>query len=83
MIPYHPDDTEATKMQLKELLPAEKIPDDLSACSISTKVWDIMQRCWQWDPSARPNAQSVLADFEALELSNVLVQNLAVNHPAE
>ncbi|KAF8597374.1 kinase-like protein [Ceratobasidium sp. AG-I] len=70
----HPYDFSAQKsqvMQMKGYLPATKRPANLEVHSISNKVWHLMQHCWSTDSETRPDAQTLLTDFEALRSSNV------------
>ncbi|KAF8597386.1 kinase-like protein [Ceratobasidium sp. AG-I] len=71
------------RMQVRGDLPASRNSVNPNIHPISNAVWEIMQRCWEVDPSARPHAQSLLTDFEALGLINVTgaIQDLTIDNP--
>lgn len=58
---------------------------NLDSDPIGKSVWDVMQMCWQWDPTKRPDAQGVLKELDlALEshqagtISIGIVQNIGI-----
>jgi hypothetical protein len=59
-------------MMRKNLPPATEYPVNLQNTPISHGIWGIMQRCWRFDPDARPDAQTVLAEFDALGLQQLI-----------
>lgn len=69
-------------MQRKGHLPATKKPASLDASLTSSRVWDVIQHCWVVDPDARPDAQALLLDLEALVSSSMTdnVQDMETDH---
>ncbi|KAG8724900.1 hypothetical protein FRC09_012312 [Ceratobasidium sp. 395] len=65
-VPYDANFRIAYRKMRKNLPPAAR-ESVVSLDPISSAVWEIMQRCWEFDPEARPSAQIVLTEFEELE----------------
>ncbi|KAG9078741.1 hypothetical protein FS749_009203, partial [Ceratobasidium sp. UAMH 11750] len=63
--PYDANVLVAFRKMMKGLPPATKASINLET-PISSSVWDTMQRCWELDPTLRPSAQTILAEFEVL-----------------
>ncbi|KAG9122756.1 hypothetical protein FRC07_000725 [Ceratobasidium sp. 392] len=67
-VPYNADFRIAFRKMRKNQPPAMQESVDLED-PISRVVWEMMQKCWEFDPKDRPSAQVVLDEFEALAWS--------------
>ncbi|KAG8706612.1 hypothetical protein FRC09_002325 [Ceratobasidium sp. 395] len=65
-VPYNANFRIAYNKMRKNLPPATR-ESVVSVDPISNAVWEMMQRCWEFNPETRPSAQAVLAEFEELE----------------
>ncbi|KAG8716341.1 hypothetical protein FRC08_009591 [Ceratobasidium sp. 394] len=64
-VPYDANLLVAYKKMRRNQPPATQASVNLET-PIPNSVWDTMQRCWEFDPTLRPSAQTILAEFEVL-----------------
>jgi hypothetical protein len=54
------DWTVMLKVKLETLRPTKPVPIDCNATGLNEELWELMERCWAADPSARPSLPELL-----------------------
>lgn len=76
--PYHDDLRIAMSLMDNGCLPAleKDIGCKLEVDTAKKSVWDVMQKCWQWEPDQRPEAQEILDDLDSALKSHAVTAHV-------